>query len=52
MRGFRNAGREDAYLTAILGGTDTGRLTWPSEVLEKARQTGFRLDADSNVIKA
>ena len=51
MRGFRNVGREDIYLMAILGGTDAGRVTWPSEVLEKARQTGFRLDADGNVIK-
>src|SRR3984893_9677315 len=48
MRSFRNAGGEDAYLMAILGGTDAGRVTWPPEVVEKARQTGLRLDAEGN----
>jgi hypothetical protein len=52
MRGFRNMGREDAYLMAILGGIYAGSPTWLSKVLEKARQTGLRLDANGIVIKA
>jgi uncharacterized RmlC-like cupin family protein len=52
MRGFRNAGDEDAYLMAILGGTDPGRVTWQPQVLEQAQQAGLRLDSQGNVMKA
>ncbi len=52
MRGFRNAGDQDAYLMAILGGTDAGRVTWPPEVLDKARRSGLSLDADGNVVQS
>jgi hypothetical protein len=51
MSGFRNVGREPACLMAILGGTDPGRVTWPPEVLEKAKTTGLRFDEHGNVIK-
>lgn len=51
MRGFRNVGKEDAYLMAILGGTDPGRVTWLPEILEKARATGLALDHDGNVVQ-
>jgi quercetin dioxygenase-like cupin family protein len=51
LRGFRNAGHEDAHLMAILGGTDAGRVTWQPEVLEKAKQTGIRLDEHGNVVR-
>ena len=51
MRGFRNVGREPACLMAILGGTDPGRVTWPAEILEKAKKTGLRFDANGNVIQ-
>jgi len=37
---------------AILGGIYAGSPTWLSEVLEEARQTGLRLDANGIVIKA
>ncbi len=50
MRGFRNAGSEDAYLLAILGGTDAGRVTWATEVLERAKRTGLALDAEGNLV--
>jgi hypothetical protein len=52
MRGFRNAGNQDGYLMAILGGSDAGRVAWASAVLEKARQTGLELDAQGNLIPA
>jgi len=50
MRGFRNAGSEDGYLMAILGGTDAGKVAWAPSVLERARQTGLALDAEGNLI--
>ncbi len=50
MRGFRNAGSEDAYLLAILGGTDAGRVIWATEVLERAKRTGLALDAEGNLV--
>ncbi len=52
MRGFRNTGNQDAYLMAILGGTDAGRVAWAPAVLEKARQTGLQLDEQGNLIPA
>ncbi len=52
LRGFRNAGNQDAYLMAILGGSDAGRVAWASSVLEKARQTGLELDAQGNLLPA
>jgi mannose-6-phosphate isomerase-like protein (cupin superfamily) len=50
MRGFRNAGKEDAYLLAVLGGTDAGRVVWSPDVLEKAKKTGLTLDRKGNLI--
>lgn len=44
-RGFRNADAEDAFLLALVGGTDAGRLTWAPEVIEEAASRGKRLDA-------
>lgn len=43
-RGFRNAGDEDGYLLALVGGTDAGRLEWAPKVLEEAALRGRRLD--------
>lgn len=48
-RGFRNAGDEDAYLLALVGGTDAGRLTWAPEVIEEAARRGKRLDATGHM---
>jgi mannose-6-phosphate isomerase-like protein (cupin superfamily) len=50
MRGFRNAGKEDAYLLAVLGGTDAGRVVWSPKVLEKAKKTGLALDKKGNLV--
>ena len=52
MRGFRNVGTEHAYLLAILGGTDAGKVEWADSVLARARETGLRLDAEGNVREA
>jgi len=50
MRGFRNAGSAEAYLMAILGGTDAGHVTWAPQVLERARDTGLALDGEGNLL--
>ena len=52
MRGFRNAGTQDGYLLAILGGTDAGHVGWAPQVLEAAKQTGLALDAQGNLVTA
>lgn len=52
MRGFRNAGQEDAYLLAVLGGTDAGRVVWSPKVLEQAKKTGLTLDKKGNLVTA
>lgn len=45
-RGFRNVGAEDAFLLAIVGGTDAGRLIWAPRVVEEAARRGRRLDEE------
>lgn len=50
MRYFRNIGDEHAYIMTIVGGTDAGRVDWPDDVLERARATGLKLDADGNLL--
>ncbi len=52
MRGFRNVGDEHGILMAIVGGTDTGKVTWSPSVLERARATGLDLDDDGNVVES
>src|SRR3989442_8893337 len=49
MRGFRNAGTEESFLLAILGGSDSGHVTWSPKVLETARKHGAELDARGNL---
>ena len=50
MRGFRNVGDGHAYLMAILGGTDAGKVGWARSVLERAEATELRLDPEGNVV--
>jgi mannose-6-phosphate isomerase-like protein (cupin superfamily) len=52
MRGFRNIGDEHAYLMAILGGTDAGKVDWAKSVLDRAEETGLKLDAEGNLVEA
>ena len=49
MRGFRNDGDEEAYILAILSGTDPGKVEWARDVLDDARQAGFELDAQGHI---
>jgi len=50
IRGFRNVGDEHAYLMAILGGDDAGRVDWAKSVLSRAKETGLELDADGDLV--
>jgi mannose-6-phosphate isomerase-like protein (cupin superfamily) len=48
-RGFRNAGTSSGMLFAILGGPDTGKVTWHPSVLEQARATGLAVDENGEL---
>ena len=50
MRGFRNDGDTYAHMVAVVGGDDNGKVEWAQSVLERAAETGMRLDADGNLI--
>ena len=50
MRGFRNIGDEHAYLMAILGGVDAGKVAWADKVIAQAKETGLELDAKGNLV--
>ncbi len=43
MRGFRNVHHEAAYLLAIQGGADPGRVTYADQVIERAREHGAKV---------
>ena len=52
MRGFKNVGTEHAFLMAIIGGTNSGKVDWAESVLAQAAQTGLRLDETGNLVDA
>ena len=52
MRGFRNIGDEHAYLMAVLGGSNAGKVDWSQSVLARAAETGLSLDRDGNLVDA
>jgi hypothetical protein len=37
-------------MVAIVGGDDNGKVEWAQSVLERAGETGLRLDVDGNLI--
>ncbi len=43
FRGFTNVGNEDAFLFAILGSDDPGRVTWAPDVFDMASDFGLVL---------
>lgn len=52
MRGFKNVGTEHAFLMAIIGGTDAGKVDWAESVLSRAAKTGLALDDAGNLVEA
>ena len=51
MRGFRNIGDAHAYMMAIHGATDAGRVTWSPRILRRATETGLKLSAHGYLVK-
>jgi quercetin dioxygenase-like cupin family protein len=51
MRGFRNDSAEEAYLLAIVGGDDPGRVAWANDVMTAVREQGFDLDDRGKIIE-
>ncbi len=51
MRGFRNISDEHAFMMAILGGSNSGKVTWAKKVLDEAERSGLKLDADGNIVE-
>ncbi len=49
-RGFRNASDETAYLLAIVGGTDPGKVEWPQETVDMAAEHGISLDENGDLV--
>ena len=51
MRGFRNESAEDAYMLALVGGDDPGRVAWADDVMNAVRDKGFDLDDTGKIIE-
>jgi mannose-6-phosphate isomerase-like protein (cupin superfamily) len=51
FRGFRNAGDEDAYLLALTGGDDPGRVTWQESIVEQAGERGVSRNEAGDLVR-
>jgi uncharacterized RmlC-like cupin family protein len=51
MRGFRNDSAGDAYMLAIVGGDDPGRVAWATNVMTAVRERGFDLDERGKIVE-
>jgi mannose-6-phosphate isomerase-like protein (cupin superfamily) len=49
MRGFRNVSDEHGFIMAILGGGDSGSVSWAKNVIGEAEKTGLKLNADGSI---
>ncbi len=49
MRGFKNEGDSHGFIMAILGGSDSGNVSWAKDVIEGAEKTGLRLNKDGTI---
>ena len=49
MRGFINEGDSHNFIMAILGGSDSGSVSWARSVVEGAEKTGLRLNEDGTI---
>ena len=49
MRGFRNESDEHGFIMAILGGSDSGHVSWAKSVVADAEKTGLRLNEDGSI---
>ena len=51
MRGFRNDSANEAYMLAIVGGNDPGRVAWADDVMKAVRDKGFDLDEKGTIVE-
>ena len=51
MRGFRNESAEEAYMLALVGGDDPGRVKWAGDVMQAVRDKGFDLDEQGKIVE-
>lgn len=51
MRGFRNESADEAYMLAIVGGDDPGRVKWAGDVMQAVRDQGFDLDEQGKIVE-
>jgi uncharacterized RmlC-like cupin family protein len=49
MRGFRNESDEHCFIMAILGGSESGSVFWPGNVIGEAEKTGLKLNEDGTI---
>ena len=51
MRGFRNDSAEEAFMLALVGGDDPGRVAWADQVMTAVREKGFDLDERGKIVE-
>ena len=49
MRGFRNESNEHGFIMAILGGSNSGSVSWAGSVIGEAEKTGLKLNEDGTI---
>ena len=49
MRGFRNESDKHSFIMAILGGSDSGSVSWAPNIIGEAEKTGLRLNEDGTI---
>jgi uncharacterized RmlC-like cupin family protein len=50
-RHYTNIGNTEGLLLTVLGGRDSGKVTWAKKVLDEARQQGIELDDNGEIVK-
>jgi hypothetical protein len=49
-RHYTNIGNVEGLLLTVLGGRDSGKVTWAKKVLDEAREHGVALDERGEVV--
>ena len=49
MRGFRNESDKHSFIMAILGGSNSGSVSWAPNIIGEAEKTGLRLNEDGTI---
>jgi mannose-6-phosphate isomerase-like protein (cupin superfamily) len=51
-RHYTNIGNTEGLLLTVLGGRDSGKVTWAKKVLDEARERGVSLDEKGEIVQA